>query len=312
MERERASFAEWALAVVAASTMAVSYVDRQTLAVLAPTVCQVLDISPRGFALLLNAFAIAYLVGAPMAGRLVDLLGARRGLLGAVLAWTFVAALHALVPSFAVLLALRIALGLAESPSFPGAVQTVQRALPVRQRGLGFGILFCGSSIGAAIAAPLADFLCKRYGFRPAFVGTSIAGLIWVPAWIAVAFNDRARNLLDVAKADEPRAVDAEKQAPATRRARPRAPRSLLADAGDPPAHRRRRRERALPQPDDGLGPEVPRPGSRAEAGAVRLARLLPADHLRRRLDLVRPRGEHASVTLGARCRGRCSRSRLR
>ncbi len=198
MERERASFAEWALAITAASTMAVSYVDRQTLSVLGPTVSEVLDISPRGFALLLNAFAIAYLVGAPMAGRLVDLLGARRGLLGAVLAWTFVAALHALVPSFAVLLALRIALGLAESPSFPGAVQTVQRALPVRQRGLGFGILFCGSSIGAAIASPLADHLCKRYGFRTAFIGTSIAGLAWVPAWLLVAFNARSRRLLDV------------------------------------------------------------------------------------------------------------------
>jgi MFS family permease len=214
MERERASFADWALAVVAASTMAVSYVDRQTLAVVGPTICSVLQISERGFSLLIIAFAVAYLAGAPVAGRLVDLLGARRGLLGAVVGWTFVAALHALVPSFAVLLALRIALGLAESPSFPGAVQTVQRALPPRQRGLGFGILFCGSSIGAAIAGPLGDYLCKQYGFRVAFVGTAIAGLIWVPAWLVVAFNARARKLLEVdRKATDPLAPSVDQAA---------------------------------------------------------------------------------------------------
>ena len=111
-------------------------VDRQTLAVLAPTVTQALGISEQNYGWLASAFSIAYLVGAPLAGRMIDAVGARRGLLGAVVVWSIVAALHALAPGFAVLFALRIALGLAEAPSFPGAAQTVHRALPRRARSL--------------------------------------------------------------------------------------------------------------------------------------------------------------------------------
>ncbi len=148
----------WALALVATFTMSVSYVDRQTLAALAPTVTRELHIDDTHYGFLLSAFSIAYLLGTPIAGRLVDIVGARRGLFGAVLVWSVVAALHALVPSFAVLFTLRIALGLAEAPSFPGAAQTVHRVLPPTERARGLGILFTGSSFGAMLAPKLAAF----------------------------------------------------------------------------------------------------------------------------------------------------------
>jgi MFS transporter, ACS family, hexuronate transporter len=123
--------------------------------------------------------------------------GARRGLLGAVLLWSAVAALHAVAPLFGVLLGMRILLGLAEAPSFPAAAQTIQRALPPADRARGFGVLFTGSSIGAAIAPPLATWLAARYGFRAAFLGTAAAGLLWIPLWLAVAFTAPARRALD-------------------------------------------------------------------------------------------------------------------
>lgn len=193
--------AAWALALTATFTMAVSYLDRQTLAVLGPTVKEQLHIDNQGYGWLISAFSIAYLVGAPVAGRLIDRVGARRGLLGAVLLWSAVAALHALVPGFAVLFALRIALGLAEAPSFPGAAQTVHRALPPAARARGMGILFTGSSFGAMIAPKLATWIAAQFspdrGFRVAFIGTALVGLCWVPLWLVVAFNKSARAVLD-------------------------------------------------------------------------------------------------------------------
>lgn len=187
----------WALALVATMTMAVSYIDRQALAALAPTICKVFDISETNYGFLLAAFSFAYLLFAPVAGVIIDHVGARRGLLGAVLVWSFVAALHALVPGFGVLLFLRIALATAEAPSFPGAAQTIQRALPPNDRARGFGVLFTGSSIGAMVAPPLATFLFKRWGWQVAFLGTALAGLIWVPFWLAFAWRGPARDLLD-------------------------------------------------------------------------------------------------------------------
>src|SRR5438128_12576498 len=96
----------WALALTGTFTMSVSYVDRQTLSALAPTVTKELNIDETHYGLLVSAFSIAYLVGAPLAGRFIDAVGARRGLLGAVLIWSAVAALHALVPNFMTLFAL--------------------------------------------------------------------------------------------------------------------------------------------------------------------------------------------------------------
>ncbi|MDI1434356.1 MFS transporter [Polyangium sorediatum] len=189
----------WALALTATLTMAVSYVDRQALAALAPTVSKVFDLSDAQYGWLVSAFSVAYLAGAPFAGWLVDHLGARRGLLGAVVAWSLVAAAHALVPSFTGLLVLRIALGLTESPSFPGAAQTIQRVLPPADRARGFGFLFTGSSLGAIVAPQLAPFLEKNWGLRIAFLGTAIVGLAWVPLWLLLAWRSPAREVLDAA-----------------------------------------------------------------------------------------------------------------
>jgi ACS family hexuronate transporter-like MFS transporter len=187
----------WALALTATLTMAVSYVDRQTLSAIAPSVQKGLGFDDQAYGLLGMAFAAAYLVGAPLAGRLVDRVGARRGLLGAVLLWSAVAALHALVPGFGALFTMRILLGLAEAPSFPAAAQTVHRALPPADHARGFGVLFTGSSIGAAIAPPLATWIADKYGFRAAFLGTSVIGLLWVPVWFSLAFSPAARAALD-------------------------------------------------------------------------------------------------------------------
>jgi ACS family hexuronate transporter-like MFS transporter len=187
----------WALALTATMTMAVSYVDRQTLAVLAPTVTHALGISETAYGWLASAFSIAYLVGAPLAGLLIDAIGARRGLLGAVAIWSVVAGLHALVPGFGVLFGLRIALGLAEAPSFPGAAQTVQRAVAPPDRPRAFGFLFTGSSLGAMIAPPLATAIEARLGWRWAFVGTAVVGLSWLPLWLTLAFSTEGRRTLD-------------------------------------------------------------------------------------------------------------------
>ena len=177
----------WTVVVVATLVMSVSYIDRQTLAALAPTVRDALHISHEQYGYVLAAFSLAYLIAAPLAGGLLDRTGARKGLVAAVLAWSAVAALQAVVPSLGALLVLRILLGLAEAPSFPGAVQTVQRALPREKRSAGIGLLFTGSSLGAMVAAPLAIYARRAFGgWRPAFLGTALLGLLWVPVWLMV------------------------------------------------------------------------------------------------------------------------------
>jgi len=189
----------WLVALVATFTMTVSYADRLTLSVLAPTITKELDISEAAYGWVLSTFSVAYLVGTPLAGWWIDRVGARRGLVASVFAWSAVAALHALVPGFWVLFALRLALGITESPGFPGAAQTMQRVLPAHDRERGFGVLFTGSSFGAMVIPPLATLIFRHAGWRVALLGSAAAGLIWIPLWIAVTRSRAVRAQLDIA-----------------------------------------------------------------------------------------------------------------
>lgn len=208
----------WLVAVCATLAMSVSYVDRQVMAAIAASVRKALAIDAAQYGLLAAAFSMAYLVGAPLAGLLVDRVGARRGLVAAIVTWSAVSALHAIVPTFAALFVLRILLGFAESPSFPAAAQAVKRALPESDRSAAFGLLFTGSSLGAAIAAPLAISLDVAFGWRTAFLIASGVGMLWLPAWLLVTAPKDLRAALATAG-----------EAPAAR------PRGLLRD---PAVHR--------------------------------------------------------------------------
>jgi MFS transporter, ACS family, hexuronate transporter len=217
----------WSLAVVATLGMSVSYVDRQTLAAIAPSVTSALRIDNTHFGWLLSAFSMAYLVAAPAAGVAVDRFGARRGFAAALVVWSIIAAAHAYASSFAALFMLRVALGFAEAPSFPAAAQSIRRALPGAKRPLAFGLLFTGSSLGAILAARLSVPLDAHFGYRAAFVGTAVIGLVWLPAWLLLS----AGHGLD---RGEPRTAETGRWIDLVRR--PAVIRAVVATVGSAPA----------------------------------------------------------------------------
>jgi MFS transporter, ACS family, hexuronate transporter len=189
----------WQLALLTTLAMSLSYVDRQTLSVLAPTITKALGISDVGYGWLGSAFSLAYLAGGPLAGMWIDRVGARRGLLAAVVTWSVVAALQATAPAFGALLAMRVALGLAESPTFPGGVQAIQRGVPEGDRARGMSLLFVGMAIGGMLAPPIANGIAGRFGWRAAFVGTGALAAAWTPLWIALTSRPHVRAVLDAA-----------------------------------------------------------------------------------------------------------------
>jgi ACS family hexuronate transporter-like MFS transporter len=194
----------WGVALLATLAMTLSYIDRQALAVLAPTVTKALAIDDAAYGWLGAGFFVAYFVGGPLAGALVDKLGARRSLPGAILLWSLVAALHALAPGFGTLFGLRLALGLAEAPSLPSGAQVVQRVLSPADRARGMSTLFAGMSIGGMLAPPMAIAIATRFSWRWAFVGTAAAAALWLPLWMLVVRRPEVRDVLDARPAGRP------------------------------------------------------------------------------------------------------------
>jgi ACS family hexuronate transporter-like MFS transporter len=73
----------------------------------------------------------------------------------------------------------------------------MSRILPPADRARGFGMVFTGSSLGGMLAPPLASFLYDLAGWRVAFLGTSLIGLLWVPLWLALTRRPDVRAKLD-------------------------------------------------------------------------------------------------------------------
>jgi len=68
-------------------------------------------------------------------------------------------ALGGVVGGFWQFVAVRVFLGVGESPQFSGLVRVVRDWFNVRERGLPTGIGLCGSKLGPAIAPPLLTVL---------------------------------------------------------------------------------------------------------------------------------------------------------
>lgn len=173
----------WIAGLLFASTV-INFIDRQTLSVLAPILLLQYHWTNTDFATILIAFRIGYTVMQGVGGRLVDRLGARRGLSLTVMFYSCVASLTALAHGLAGFRLFRFLLGAGEGPNWPGATKVAAEWFPDNERAWAVAIFDSGSSIGGAIAPLLALYAFKLMGsWRPVFLVTGSLGFLWILAW---------------------------------------------------------------------------------------------------------------------------------
>ena len=181
----------WTPTVMMLGASLISYVDRNTLAVLAPMILADTKMTARDYGFAISCFSIAYMVANPLWGFILDRKGLRIGMAFAVILWSLASFAHALVGvvawfvlpmQFAIA---RLFLGLGEGATFPGAMRTVGVTLPQNQQGKGIAIAYSGGSLGAVLTPLLVTPIALVYGWRAAFWATGLAGLVWVAAWVA-------------------------------------------------------------------------------------------------------------------------------
>ncbi len=176
----------WIGALLFASTV-INYIDRQTLNVLAPYLKGEYHWTNRDFALIVIAFRLSYAIVQLIGGRLVDVLGTRRGL-GLAVAWySVMAMLTSLASGLGSFCAFRFLLGAGEAANWPGATKAVSEWFPAKERGIAVALFDSGSAIGGAVAPALVVWLFSEFGtWRPAFLITGALGFLWLLAWMAI------------------------------------------------------------------------------------------------------------------------------
>jgi ACS family hexuronate transporter-like MFS transporter len=175
--------ARWLPLAVFLLSSAINYLDRQSLATLAPLVRAEFHLSNADYGLILGAFSITYAAGAPLAGLLIDRAGLNRVVTIAVGVWSCAGIATGLTHGFAGLLSCRAVLGAGESAGIPAAGKAIRQYLRPAERALGNAMNQAGVSLGMVLAPPLATWLAIQAGWRAAFVATGVLGLLWIPFW---------------------------------------------------------------------------------------------------------------------------------
>jgi len=168
--------------MMAATTLI--YLDRQAVSILAPSIQKDLGMNNEDLGLVFSVFYYAYTLAQFAVGLLLDRFSLRWLYGCAILAWAAISAVTGLASSLAMLLGIRILLGLAESGNWPGAMRIVSRALPPKERALGNGIFTSGTSIGALIAPVVILSVSAAVGWRACFAVLGAMGVVWFLGWL--------------------------------------------------------------------------------------------------------------------------------
>ena len=167
----------------------INYIDRQTLSVLAPYLKEEFKWTNSDFAAIVIAFRIAYAVMQTVAGRMLDWIGTRRGLMITVAWYSAAAVLTSAANGLRSFAVFRFLLGCGEAANWPGATKTVAEWFPKSERGLAVALFDSGSAVGAAVAPSLVVWLYHSFGsWRPAFVIPGLLGVVWLIAWKALYY----------------------------------------------------------------------------------------------------------------------------
>src|SRR5580692_8321727 len=168
----------WPVAMMSVCSL-LSYMDRQILTVLSPMILAELKLNVEKYGEIVSAFSVAYMLGSPVWGAILDRVGLRRGMALAVTIWTIACGAHAMLAGFMGFSVARAIVGFGEGATFPGGLRTTMDSLPPNKQARGMAVAYSGGSLGAMITPILVTPVALRYGWRAAFIVTGAAGMLW-------------------------------------------------------------------------------------------------------------------------------------
>jgi ACS family D-galactonate transporter-like MFS transporter len=182
----------WAIVVLLALGLMVSFVDRTSLSSALAHKGFVSEFAlssvERGW--LNSAFFWSYgLMQMPM-GWLVDRYGVKWPYTLCFTLWCLAAAATGLAGTLQALILMRLLIGVAESVAVPATYRYLANHFDETEKGTALGIFSIGGKMGPALGAPAAAWMIVNWSPRWMFVATGLAGLLWLLPWLRLVRND--------------------------------------------------------------------------------------------------------------------------
>jgi len=162
----------------------INYVDRGNLATAAPLLKTELSLSSTEIGVLISAFFWVYTPGLVLAGWLADRFNAYKTLAAGLAIWSLATLLTGFAGGFAVLLGLRLLLGLGEAAAFPCSSTIIARHVPAHRLGAANAMTLVGLSLGPAVGVFFGGLMMAELGWRGVFLLFGAVSLLWLLPWI--------------------------------------------------------------------------------------------------------------------------------
>ncbi len=162
----------------------INYVDRGNLALAAPLLTKEWGISPSQLGILFSAFFWSYMSLQFLVGWLVDRFNVNTVMALGFLVWSLSTAATGLATGFAMLVGMRLLLGVGESVMFPASSKICAQNLPEHSRGFANGLIVAAIRWGSATGTLGGGIMIARYGWRMTFIAVGLFSLLWIPAWM--------------------------------------------------------------------------------------------------------------------------------
>ncbi len=174
----------WQMILLVCFITIINYLDRTALGVAAPTIMKELDISKEHYSWVVSAFQLAYTIGQPIVGYVIDTIGLKLGFFLCAMIWGVATLMHSLMGSWQGLAAVRAIMGFSEASAIPAGVKTASTWFPAKERGIATGVFNMGTSFGAMLAPPLIAWCILFHSWQFAFIVAGILAILAAFVWL--------------------------------------------------------------------------------------------------------------------------------
>src|SRR5580698_1536215 len=189
-----ASRVRYTVVILAIGLAVISYVQRVAISVAAGPIARDLHIPKAQMGLIFGAFGLSYALFEIPMGLLGDRLGVRRVLAQIVLAWSAFTALTGAAWNVMSLYVIRFLFGAGEAGCFPNLTRMLSVWLPARERVTAQALMWAFTRWGGAATPPLALLCITWFGWRWAFAGFAVLGLVWCVVFLFWFRDDPAQH----------------------------------------------------------------------------------------------------------------------
>lgn len=159
---------------------------------LLPVIADGVQVSIPSAGMLVSAYAVGVMAGAPVMTLLFSRFGKRAALMSLMLIFTIGNLLSAFAPSYTTLLLSRLVTSLNHGAFFGIGAVVAASVVPREKQASAIATMFMGLTIANIGGVPAATWIGQQVGWRLAFGGTAVLGLITIAAlWLALPKGER-------------------------------------------------------------------------------------------------------------------------